>query len=148
LGENRVNENLVEEILGELKLPGIDSSQYSPLALAYMGDTVYELVNRTIALYKGDRQSQKLHKECSSRANAAAQAKVYRAIEPSFTDEEAAVFHRGRNAFVYTKAKNATTEDYHLATGLEAVVGHLYLSGQHRRLSELLFKGFRETGLL
>jgi len=148
LGESSVKENLIEEILGELRLPGIDASQYSPLGLAYMGDTVYELVNRTIALYKGDRQAQKLHKECSSRANAGAQAKVYRALEPFLTEKEAAVFHRGRNAFVYTKAKNATTEDYHLATGLEALTGYLYLTGQYKRLSELLFRGFRETGLL
>ena len=138
----------MEEILGELRLPGIDASQYSSLALAYMGDTVYELVNRTIALYRGDRQSQKLHEECSSRANAGAQARVYRAVEPLLTETELAILQRGRNAQVYTKAKNATTEDYHLATGLEALVGYLYLTGQHRRLAELLFQGFRETGLL
>ena len=148
MGESTVNQNLVEEILGELRLPGIDSSQYSPLALAYMGDTVYELVNRTIALYRGDRQSQKLHEECSARANAGAQAKGCHVLEPLLTEEERAVLFRGRNAQVYTKAKNATTEDYHLATGLEALVGYLYLSGQYRRLSELLFRGFRETGLL
>lgn len=122
--------------------------QLNALELAYVGDNVYETVNRRIAVSKGARQVEKLHRECSERASAKTQAKMAEILEPVLTGEENAVFHRGRNARVYTKAKNATVIEYHLATGLEALIGYLYLKGAYERVFQLLKKGWETLGLL
>ncbi len=137
------NTDLVGEILRQFALPKIDPSQYAPLALAYIGDNIFELVNRTEMLYRGSKQVKKLHADCSARANARAQAKMAAALLPEFTQEEEAVYRRGRNTAVYTKAKNATVLEYHEATGLEALIGYLYLTGQYERAVSLIKKGFR-----
>ncbi len=135
-------EDLIAEISGQFELPEIDPSQYSPLALAYIGDNIYELVNRTEMLHRGNRQVQKLHRDCSARANARTQARIMKLLLPLLTEEEEAVYRRGRNASVYTKAKNASILEYHEATGLEALIGYLYLSGQYARAVELVRVGF------
>ncbi len=119
-----------------------DFSQYGALALAYIGDTVYELHNREKAVRKADRNVHKLHEECSHRANAAAQARIAEYLEPFLTDEERNVYHRGRNAEVNTKPKNMSVQDYHKATGLEALIGWLYLQGERERIAELIEKGW------
>ncbi len=137
-----MGESLTEEIKRAFSLPEIDPSQYSPLALAYIGDNIYELVNRTEMLHRGNRQSQKLHKDCSARANARFQAEAVLSILPVLTEEEEAVYRRGRNAAVVTKAKNATITEYHEATGFEALIGYLYLKGRYGRLTELVKLGF------
>lgn len=124
----------------------VNPSLYSPLDLAYIGDTVYEVMNRTEALLKGNRPVKKLHRECSSRANAAYQAEMMRLLEKDLTEEEAAVFRRARNAEVYTKAKNYSLADYHMATALEAVLGYLYLSGEFDRLTALVRTGWERIG--
>lgn len=139
-------ENIVSEILRQFELKPVDPTQYSPLALAYIGDNVYELVNRTEMLYRGNKQSQKLHRDCSARANARTQAAAIHAILPMLTEEEEAVYRRGRNAAVYTKAKNASVAEYHEATGFEALLGYLFLSGRYSRAVELVRAGFIETG--
>lgn len=141
-------ENLSEEICRAFDLKPVDPSQYSPLALAYMGDNVYEFVSRTYALHKGNRQSEKLHAECAKRARAGAQAEIAAVLFPMLSEEEAAVYKRGRNANVYTKAKNASMAEYHEATGLEALIGYLYLRGEYGRLAALLKAGFEALGLL
>ena len=135
-------EDLIAEISGQFELPEIDPFQYSPLALAYIGDNIYELVNRTEMLHRGNRQVQKLHRDCSARANARTQARIMKLLLPLLTEEEEAVYRRGRNASVYTKAKNASILEYHEATGLEALIGYLYLSGQYARAVELVRVGF------
>ncbi len=139
-------EELVSEIFRTFSLDPIDPSQYSPLALAYIGDNVYELLNRTEMLSHGNRQAQKLHRDCAARANARFQAAAVRSILPELTAEEEAVYRRGRNAAVVTKAKNATIQQYHEATGFEAVIGYLYLQGKYARLSELVRRGFESGG--
>ena len=135
-------EELVAEIRRAFSLPAIDPSQYSPLALAYIGDNIYELVNRTEMLSRGNRQAQKLHRDCAARANARFQAAAILSLLPELTEEEEAVYRRGRNAAVVTKAKNATIREYHEATGFEALIGYLYLQGRYARLSELLRLAF------
>ena len=139
---DKLREDLIAEISGQFELPEIDPSQYSPLALAYIGDNIYELVNRTEMLHRGNRQVQKLHRDCSARANARTQARIMKLLLPLLTEEEEAVYRRGRNASVYTKAKNASILEYHEATGLEALIGYLYLSGQYARAVELVRVGF------
>ena len=137
-----MGEDLIRGIKEAFSLPEQDYSQYAPLTLAYIGDNIYELVNRTVAVTRGDRQADKLNRECSARAKAPAQARAVRMLLPEFTEEEAAVYRRGRNATIYTKAKNATITEYHEATGLEAVIGYLYLTGQYTRITALLKKAF------
>ncbi|MBR6321856.1 MAG: ribonuclease III [Lachnospiraceae bacterium] len=139
-------EDIVSEILRQFALPSVNPTQYSPLALAYIGDNIYELVNRTEMLYRGNKQAQKLHRDCSARANARTQAAAVLAILPMLTEEEEAVYRRGRNAAVYTKAKNASIVEYHEATGFEALIGYLFLSGQYSRAVELIREGFLQTG--
>ena len=143
--ELEFREDLIAEVKEAFSLKKVDASQYSALALAYIGDNVYELLNRTVSVSRADKQVQKLHRECSARANASAQARVMKEIEPLLTEEELRVYHRGRNADVYTKAKNASTADYHTATGLEALIGFLYLMGRQKRLVELVKTGWEKA---
>ena len=126
----------------------IDPHLLKPLDLAYIGDSVYETVNRTVALRAGSRPVAVLHKECSSRAKASFQAAMIRVLSENgkLTEEEEEVFRRARNAGVNTKPKNATMADYHLATGFEAVIGLLYLSGRYDRLLEIIHDGWEALG--
>ena len=87
----------------------------------------------------------KLHKKSSLLAKAPAQSAMAEALLPAFTEEELAVYKRGRNAHSYTKAKNATTGDYRRATGFEAVFGYLYLKGDMKRIDELFQMAVEST---
>jgi len=137
--------NFFEEIRKKYPVKEQDVSQYSPLGLAYIGDNVYEMFNRTLALSKGNRQVEKLHKECSERARASYQAKMALMLLDSFTEDEKAIYLRGRNAFVHTKAKSSSITEYHEATGLEAVIGYLFLLGRYERVFELIERCFEEA---
>ena len=86
-------------------------------------------------------QVNKLHKQASRLVKAQAQSEMVQALEPHFTQEEEAVYKRGRNAKSYTTAKNATTGDYRRATGFEAVMGYLYLTDQYCRMIDLIKMG-------
>lgn len=123
-----------------------DYTQYSPLTLAYLGDGVYDLVIRTIAVKRANRQAAKLNKEVTGLVKAMTQAKIARAIEKHLTEEEAALMRRGKNAKPYNTAKNATRQEYLVATGFEALMGYLYLQGRHQRLMDLIKLGLKETG--
>jgi len=118
-----------------------DVREYSPLVLAYIGDSVYDLVIRTIVVSKGNMQVNKLHKKVSSIVKAVSQSKMMMGITDELTEEEMSVYKRGRNAKSYTKAKNAGTVDYRIATGFEALMGYLYISGESARMLELINKG-------
>lgn len=111
---------------------------YSPLALAYIGDSIFDVMIRTIEVSKVNKQVNKYHRDVSKIVCAPAQAKMVLAIEPHFTEEEEAIYRRGRNAKSYTKAKNASTIDYRNATGFEALLGYLYLKEDFARLNELV----------
>lgn len=124
----------------------VDPFLLAPLDLAYIGDSVYETVNRTESLKKGSRPVNVLHRECSGRANAVFQAEMYKLLLPDLTEKEAEVARRARNAEVYTKAKNASLADYHQATALEAVIGYLYLMGEYDRMLTLIRKGWEALG--
>lgn len=109
----------------------------TPLALAYIGDTVWDLLVRR-SLLRGGGKAGALHKRAVDRVNAAAQARAALRIEPCLTEEEADVFRRGANAHArHAAPKNQSPEDYSRATGLEALMGYLYLSGQFGRIGEL-----------
>lgn len=114
-----------------------DPSQLSPLTLAFVGDTVFDLFVRERLVCLANRPVSRLHSLAVSQVKASAQAKGAKAILEKLTDEELSVLKRGRNAHTNHKAKNASEGDYHYATGLEALFGFLYLKDETERLREL-----------
>lgn len=114
----------------------------SPLSLAFIGDTVWDLLVRQ-ELLKSQCKAGALHKLAAQRVNAASQARAVQFLEPDLTETERAIFHRGRNAHCHhNPPKNQSPLDYSLASGLEAVLGYLYLTGQNKRLQELFQLAF------
>lgn len=111
--------------------------QLSVLALAHVGDGVYELLVRTRLCSRGLATAKTLHKETVARVRAPAQAIAMEQLLPVLDEEEQALYHRGRNAKVHAIPKGADPKEYHAATALEALFGYLYLSGNTSRLCEL-----------
>ena len=116
-----------------------DLNSYSPGALAYLGDSVYELMVRTRLLAEGNRPADKLQQKGITFSRAAAQAKAaeYLMEQRLLSEEEERIYKRGRNTHTHTHARNAAHGDYQKATGLETLFGFLYLSGRDERLKEL-----------
>ena len=112
-------------------------NRMSMLALAHIGDGVYELLTRTKLCTEGFRSAAKLHFKTVSLVNAKAQSAAVEKLLPLLTEDETAVFKRGRNAKVNSVPHNATVGEYHAATGLEALFGWLYLQGKTQRINEL-----------
>lgn len=123
------------------RMQEVDIKEYSPLALAYIGDAIYELIIRSLVLNEGNRQVQKMHKRTSSMVQASAQARIITALNDRLTEEEHAVYKRGRNAKSMSPAKNQSVSDYHKATGFEALMGYLYLKKEWKRMLELIKAG-------
>jgi len=121
-----------------------DPALRSPLNLAFIGDSVMDLIVRTELVSEANEPVHVLHRKASAIVNAANQSRMAGILEPLFTEEEAAVYRRGRNAKSSTHAKNASILDYRRATGLEAVFGYLYLRGDYKRLMELYRAGKSE----
>ena len=143
-----MEESLIDRYKEVLKLNEVDADSYSPLALAYIGDAIYELVIRTKVMNHGSMQVNKMHKRTAGLVKAEAQANFYKLLEEDLTDEEKAVYRRGRNAKSVTMAKNATMRDYRMATGFEALMGWLYLKGNIDRIAELVAMALSKTGQL
>lgn len=135
---------LTQDLEGQFALPDFDVRQYPALTLAYIGDAVFELLIRTVLVRTAQMPVNRLHRQASRLVNAEMQARMAEDLLEEFTEEEAAVFHRGRNAKANTHAKNASIIDYRKATGLEAVCGYLYLKGNMERLVSLLGKGLAD----
>lgn len=131
-----------------LQLQETDAGSYSPLALAYIGDAVYELLIRMRVMNQGNRQVSKMHNRSTALVKAQAQAELIRLLLEELSQEELAVYKRGRNARSATMPKHATMQDYRMATGFEALVGYLYLTGRHERLLELIHDGLKKIGEL
>lgn len=114
-----------------------EAEQYSPLVLAYMGDAVYELYVRKMLVAKANTQVDKLHKSAIQIVKAEAQCEAFRKIENELTEKEMAIFKRGRN----TKSsvpKHSSVAEYRTATGLEALIGYIYLTGDINRLDYIM----------
>ena len=124
-----------------------DIRTYSPLTLAYIGDAIFDVVIRSILVNKGNTAVNKLHQRASSVVKAPTQAKMAAALMDDFTEAEADWYRRGRNSKPHTKAKNASTMDYLEATGFEAVMGYLYLTGNMDRICELVSLGITRLDL-
>ncbi len=111
--------------------------QISALGLAHMGDGVFEVLVRAFLCCHGGAKSSDLHRQTVRYVSAPAQAEFVERLLPRLTEEEAALYRRGRNAHVHAVPKNATPGQYARATGLEALLGALYLMGRTERISQL-----------
>ena len=127
--------------MGERILEKIDSREAglkNPIVLAYVGDTVYDLYVRTALIKRTQLHVNELNRRAAGVVNAHAQALAAERLTEIFTEQEAEVFRRGRNAKVGSVPKNMEVADYHKATGLEAVMGYLFLTGQQERTDKLM----------
>ena len=124
-----MEESLITYLNEQFHREDVDIRTYSPLTLAYIGDAIYDLLIRTLLVEKGNTQVNKLHKRASSLVKAEKQSQMIEILELHFTKEEEQIYKRGRNAKSFTSAKNASIADYRRATGFEAVMGYLYLTG-------------------
>lgn len=120
-----------------------EARQYSPLTLAFLGDSVYEIEVRGALTAQANCPVKRLHSEKIRYVCAAFQARAAVYLQEQFTEAESAVYHRGRNAGG-TPSKNADPADYRKATGFEAVFGYLYLIGDQQRI-ETLFQSVWEN---
>ncbi len=148
--EESVNtsEGLIECFKNALQVKAQKLNTYSPLTLAYIGDSVFDLLVKTYFVSKMNMQANKYHRLTSNVVKAKAQAEMLKAIEAELTEEELEIYKRGRNSHPYNKAKNASRMEYLEATGFEALVGYLYLDARYERLVELVKLGFEETGVI
>ncbi len=112
--------------------------EMSPLVLAYIGDAVHSLYSREKYALSTTYKPNKLHILVSNEVKAKAQAEKLEKIFESLTQDEKDIFMRARNTHVNTIAKNASKGEYLEATGFEALIGYLYLTGQNERLKEIL----------
>lgn len=128
----------IDSILKDNNLSNADINQYSPLVLAYIGDSVYEVFIRTLLVSKGNAPVYKLHKQSVAFVKAKAQSDIIHSIMENLTEEEQEIVRRGRNAKSGTIPKNADVTEYKYATGFETLLGYLYLRKDFDRLTEIL----------
>lgn len=122
------------------------ASLYPPLVLAYIGDAVYEVYVRSRMLSEhGNMPPHKLHIHSIKYVRAHAQSNAMHVLEKLLTEQEEAIYKRGRNSKSATVPRNADISDYRRATGLEALFGYLYLSGETDRLHELMKTAFENS---
>ncbi len=119
------------------------SSRYSALSLAFIGDSIYDLKVKTFFVKRSNAKVESYHKKVSSVVSADSQSRFIESILDELREDELAVYKRARNSSPHTKAKNATLGDYLKATGFEALLGYLYLSGQSERLDELVVRSLQ-----
>ena len=117
-----------------VKTEQVNAYQYSPLALAYMGDSILDLLVKKYFVTHSNMQPHKYHVEVSKIVKAVNQADYIHQILEELSEDELDVYKRGRNTNTHSKAKNATMGQYRKATGLEALYGYLYLKGDMERL--------------
>ncbi len=115
-----------------------DPMQASALSLAYLGDTVYDLYVRTYLVHMQDTTVHAQHAAATRLVCAKAQAEAFRRVEGILTEEEFGAYRRGRNAHSGTVPKHATLTDYRVATGMEALLGFLYLKGEDARIDRIM----------
>jgi ribonuclease-3 family protein len=127
-------ETLLSNLFSSQKLSKTEAKQFSPLTLAFLGDAVYSLLVREMLLKTANRPTNALHKESIKLVNANCQAEMIKKVLPLLTEEEEAIFKRGRNAHSGHVPKNQSDADYRYATGLETLYGYLYLIGDFERI--------------
>ena len=138
---------LLEQIKETFGCKEADVRAYSPLTLAYIGDAVYEVIIRTVVVERANRAANELHKRTVKYVQAGMQAAMIETLLEELTEDEESVYKRGKNAKSYTVPKNASIQDYRKATGFEALVGYLYLTGQTERMLYLVKRGIAKLGV-
>ena len=121
-----------------LGYPVEDPRQIPALNLAYVGDTIYDLYVRAYLIHTRPETVHNLHLLSARMVCAQGQARAFFALEPLLTAEELSIYRRGRNAHSGTVPKNANVTDYRVATGLETLLGHLWVLGREERVDELM----------
>lgn len=139
--------SLLDQIKETFQCKDADVRALSPLTLAYIGDAIYDLIIRTVVVERANRSANDLHKKTVKYVKAEAQSKMIQELLPELTEDEEAVYKRGRNAKSYTTAKNASMSDYRKATGFEAMMGFLYLTNQIDRMLYLIKHGIELIGM-
>lgn len=121
-------------------MANIDNKLLNPLTLAYMGDAVLDQHVREYIVLKLKAKPNRLHQEAKRYVSAKSQAQTLEFLMENnwFSEEELDIVRRGRNAKSYTKAKNTDIQTYRKSSGLEAVIGYLYLEKEQKRLTALL----------
>ena len=122
-----------------------DIRSYSPLTFAFIGDAVYEILVRSMIVRRGNAPVSRLNHQADEIERATRQSAIITAVEADLTEEEHQIYIRGRNAKSPTRARHASVADYRRATGLEALVGYLYLTGRLARAAELIRSGIEQT---
>lgn len=141
----KIDAKNIKEIFG---MSDIDIRTYSPQTLAFIGDAVYDLVIRTKLVGTGNRGVNGLHKDKSQLVNANMQATMAEQFSEFLTEEEMDVYRRGKNTKTASHAKNAGLSAYHKATGFEAVLGYLFLTGQDERVLEVIKMSLEKQNIL
>ena len=139
--EQKVQWQFEEYMSQVFHMEEVDIREYSPLTLAYIGDSIYDLVIKTLMISRGNRPVNQLHRMTSSLVQASAQSRMMRTLQGLLTEEEHAVYKRGRNAKSVSPAKNQSVTDYRRATGFEALMGYLYLEKERERMLTLIRTG-------
>ena len=139
----------LEKIIPQNLIPMNESQlrTYSPLAFAYIGDSIYDLIIRTMIVSRGNNRADRYHHEAIKYVNANAQMKMYQTIKDILTEEEQTIFRRGKNSKPASTAKNQSLHDYKIATGFEALYGYLFLAGKMDRILELTEYGLKNIDL-
>lgn len=137
-------EKSLEIIHDHFPLTEAELRTYSAPAYAYVGDCVFDLVIRTMVLTRGNNRPNRYHQEVTHYVNAKGQTEILNKIKPHLSEEEMTIFRRGRNAKTISAAKNQSLHDYRIATGLEALIGYLYLAGRMERIMELIRLGLKD----
>lgn len=126
-------------ICADTPLPAERAKQMNPVVLAFVGDAVYTLfVRERLVLFENCKTGE-LNRAASDKVSARGQSETVGRVLPLFTEEEAEIYRRGRNAHKPTRSKNASVAEYVRSTGMEAVIGYLYLTGNIARIGELFF---------
>lgn len=140
--------SFLDKIKQTFDLDEIDIRTYSPLTLAFIGDCVYDLIIRAAIVERANRSPKSLHKLKSEAVKAQTQAAFMDAVMELLTEEECEVYKRGRNAKSMSVAKNASVIDYRKATGMEALLGYLYLQNEEERILSLVKEGLDRLGIV
>ena len=123
--------------MNDIKQSNIDPKGLSPVSLAFVGDGVFELMVRERLVRGGGMPAGKLHLMAARRVKGAAQASAYNAVDAACSEEERRILKRGRNVSLSRLPNSCTSEEYHKATAIEALIGYLYLKGETKRLEEI-----------
>lgn len=143
MAQGMIESGILQGIIEEYQLKEVNPNTYSPLSLAFIGDSVFGLVVKSVVTLWANCPANELNKKTTRYVKAVSQARIYDFLMDTqvLSEEEANIMRRGRNAKSATTAKNASVGDYRKATGLEALIGYLYLKGETNRLIEIMRSG-------